>query len=181
MAAPPLVLVDTCVLVNLLATGQARDILSMSGYSFAICSAVQGEAIFLRPTDPQAQPERVRLEPLIEPGILSVLHLDTEEEKTLFVDYASQLDDGEAMSIALAVSRGSLLATDDQKARRLFIEATRDATRLLFTSQILKMWATNNSIGKDRLNAVLSQVTLRAKFYPSKNDPEYQWWCNVTR
>ena len=167
--------------MNLLATGQAHDILGMSGYSFAICSAVQREAIFLRPSDPHAQPELVRLETLIGPGLLSVLDLDTEEEKTLFIDYASQLDDGEAMSIALALSRGFLLATDDQKARRLFIETTKDANRLLFTSQILKTWATSNSIDKDKLKAILSQVTLRARFYPAKNDAEHQWWSDAVR
>jgi len=165
--------------VNLFATGQARNILSMDRYSFAICSAVKDEAIFLRPTEPQAPPELVRLEPFIEPGILSVLHLQTEEEETLFIDYASQLDDGEAMSIALAVSRRALLATDDQKARRIFVEETNDATRLLFTSQILKAWATSNPIGKDQLKTILTQVTLHARFFPAKYDVEYQWWTKA--
>lgn len=167
--------------MNLLATGQAKDILGVGRYAFAICAAVQGEAIFLRPSEPQAQPELVRLEFLVTPGILSVLHLGTEEEKTLFVDYASQLDDGEAMSIALAVSRGALLATDDQKARRIFVEATQDATRLLSTSQILKAWVTSNAIGRDQLRTILLQVTLRARFSPARSDPEYQWWSDASR
>jgi predicted nucleic acid-binding protein len=44
---------------------------------------------------------------------------ESPEEDALFVQFAAKIDDGEAMTLALCVSRGYAFATDDRKARRI--------------------------------------------------------------
>ncbi len=172
------VLLDTCVLINLIATGHLEDIVSRSDDEFIICSAVADESIFLRQVDVQAQPELVQIQSLVQSGHLRVYHPENDEEESLYVSYATELEDGEAMSLALAQLRGLVMATDDKKARRLFLEAVDDSSRLLSTAAILRKWAERGRVPPATLAAILKGVNTRARFFPSQTDPDYQWWCD---
>jgi hypothetical protein len=177
----PVVILDACVLINLLASGRAEAILSDDQYRFAVCSIVKRESVSLRSVDSAAPPEEVILDPFCESGCLDVLEPSGGEEETLYVDYAVQVDDGEAMSLALAHSRGLLLATDDRKARRLFLEELGDAARLLTTAAILKAWAKKSRVAGQDLRGVLVRVTQRGRFFPPADDPDYDWWSDAVR
>jgi hypothetical protein len=83
---------------------------------------VKNESVYLRATDSSAPPEEVKLDRFVESSFLTVYELSGDTEKGLYVDYAAELDDGEAMSLALVHSRGLTLASDDRKARRIFME-----------------------------------------------------------
>lgn len=82
---------------------------------------------------PQCPPDTVELDSFVNSKCLTVYGLSGNEEQSLYIDYAADLDDGEAMTLALAFSRGFTVATDDRKARRIFLEDTGDTTRLLST------------------------------------------------
>jgi hypothetical protein len=119
--------------------------------------------------------EAVDLNPLIERGAVKVCEIEGEVEELLYVDYAALLEDGEAMSIALAISRGFHLATDERKARRFFIKATNNADRLISTSQLIRTWAEVRSIPRNDLGGVLALVQSRARYQPSLvDDPNYK-------
>ncbi len=176
------VVLDACVLINVLASGRAEDILRGGQGKFVVCSVVKGESIFLRPVDSSAPPDEVTLDPLTDSGCLDVCELSGKEEETLYVDYATQLDDGEAMSLALAQSRGFLLATDDRKARRLFLDEVRDPARLLSTAQLFKKWSERMNVSPKELKHALLQVTLRGRFFPSRDDnADFDWWSTAVR
>lgn len=177
---PPqrVVLLDTCVLINLVASGHVEDVVGTADEEFAICSAVEDESVFLRSQDPQSPQEPVQVQSLVQSGLLRVCQLEAGEE-AMYVGYASQLDDGEAMSLAIAHSRGFILATDDRKARRLFQAAVNDPARLVSTSGILRAWSKRSGTSHAELKAALSQVSLRARFFPPSDDSHYQWWCEV--
>lgn len=181
MPAPPrAILLDTCVLINLAATGRLSQIASLCGWRFVVCSAVARESIFLRSPDSEAESERVRLDSLIGSGALTVCAVEGEEEEALYVAYAAHLDDGEAMSLALAEARGFTLATDDKKARRLFLEAVGDPGRLLSTPAILRRWATRLRLPQRALRDALLAVTNRARYFPPPTDPHFRWWLDST-
>jgi predicted nucleic acid-binding protein len=175
------VMLDACVLINILATGRAEEILGMTEEAFAICSLVRREAIFLRPDDPKQPMEAISLDSLIETGCLEVCEPTGAAEQILCLDYATDLDDGEAMSLALAQARGFVLATDDRKARRLFSKQNSEPSRLLSTAGILRIWSERKGIPRESLKATLSKVTARARFVPAPQDTDYKWWldhCN---
>src|SRR4051812_21577366 len=106
---------DASVLVNLLATDRLASIAEITGWQFALCPAVRDEVNKLR--DP-ATGEMVPLDiaPLIASGLLRVFELSGDEEVAHYVDLAAVVDDGEAMSIAIAASRRLDLAIDDKQA-----------------------------------------------------------------
>jgi len=82
-----------------------------SGFKFGICTVVSQESLYLRAADPNAPPDTVELAPFVKSKCLSVYALSGDKEQTLYVDYAADLDDGEAMTLALAFSRGFTVAT----------------------------------------------------------------------
>jgi len=179
LSSRPVTILDACVLINLLATGRAEDIMSESGYQFGICSVVKNESIYLRATDLNAPPEQVKLDAYIESNRLRVFELSGDEEKELYVDYATELDDGEAMSLALVYSRGFSMASDDRKARRLFTEEIGDLKRLLSTSQILKEWSEKVGLNPVELKGVLTEVSRRGRFFPNSGDTHFAWWSKA--
>jgi len=142
---------------------------------------VEKESFYLRPDDPQEELfDSIKLDPLISSGILTICDVEGTHEATLYVDYAGQLDDGEAMSLAIAESRGYSLATDDRKARRIFLEAVGDSKKLISTSDLVRNWAETQSISAARVKAVLNGIRSRANFFPPRKDPNNTWWNNAS-
>jgi len=172
-------MLDACVLINLLASGRGLEILTASEHKFGICTVVSSESIYLRAPDASAPPEEVKLDPFVKSKCLTIYALSGDAEQTLYVDYAADLDDGEAMTLALAFSRGFSMATDDRKARRIFLEEIGDATRLLSTAQILRAWSQKASLTAKELKKLLLEVSQRGRFSPHSGDPNFSWWSKA--
>src|SRR4051812_35969525 len=64
---------------------------------------------------------------------------DIVARESLFVQLAADIDDGEAMTCALAVRRGYAVATDDRKTLRLLRER-HPQVQILSTSSIVSGW-----------------------------------------
>lgn len=174
-------ILDACVLINLLASGEIEGILSVAARDSLVCSAVERESIYLRTGDPQAPLELIELKPLIESGLLTVCRIESDQEAQFYVDYASALDDGEAMSLAIALARDLVLATDERKARRLFSEAAGDQGRLTSTSALVRQWAEAERIPADRVKTALTRIEERARYQPPTTDANYKWWIGASR
>ncbi len=172
-------ILDACVLINLLASGEIEGILHVAARDSLICSAVEKESIYLRTDDPHTPLELIELKPLIDSGLLTICHIEGAHESQLYVDYASALDDGEAMSLAIALSRGFIPATDERKARRLFSEAAGEPWRLTSTSALVRQWAEAERIPVSRLKAGLLRIEQRARYQPPVNDTNHRWWIDA--
>jgi predicted nucleic acid-binding protein len=172
ITAKPAVL-DTCVLINLLATGRMAEMLQVVAPSCLVCSAVSRESLYLRSADPEEKPEPVNLSTFFESGTLQSCDVEASAEEELYVAYALELDDGEAMSLAIAQSRDFALATDERKARRVISE---DASGLVLisTAEIVHAWSAN----ADRSDVVAAarSIEVRARFRPAPADPLLDWW-----
>jgi predicted nucleic acid-binding protein len=179
--APRAQILDACVLINLLASGEAEEVLRSAEHDSFICVAVEKEAVYLRTEDPNSPLELVSLVPYVETGLLTVCNVTGNQEMELYVDYAAELDDGEAMSLAIALSRDFVLATDERKARRLFLEAVRDHKRLVSTSDLIRAWAEGASVPAERLKSTLLRVESRARYQPPSADANYRWWSDASR
>ena len=164
---------DTCVLINLLATGRAPEIVRVIAPSRMVCSAVSEESLYLRPLEAEGRPEAVDLQLLIAAGVLTPCQIEGVAEEDLYVTYALELDDGEAMSLAIAQSRNLVLATDERKARRLARENAPQLS-IISTAEIIRAWAE----GKERRDviAVVHSILTRARFRPADSDPLALWW-----
>lgn len=176
----PIVVLDACVLLNLLASDEAENIIASAADEYLICEAAAKEVIQLRIADSEEETfEVIKTDDLIKKGILNICMLESSLEESLYVNYASQVDDGEAMSIAIAEVRGYKLATDDRKARRVFLNAVNDPDRLLYTSDLVRHWAEQENLLVDELKVKLLNIRRRATFFPPKRDPNFSWWMNI--
>lgn len=169
-------ILDSCVLLNLAASDEVADIVATIEGATFISTAAQKEALFLRDEADPAVLVPLELDDLLAISQIRVCDLETPEEEDDFVRLATDLDDGEAMSIAIATSRGMRFASDDQKARRVFLQMVTAADRLTCTSSILKQWAERRAVAAPRLKTILKRIGTRARFTPSRRDPNVDWW-----
>lgn|SRR5882724_2134620 len=165
--------IDTCVLINLLATTRVAEIVQVISPCRLVCPVVKGESLYLRSPDLDGQPEPVDLAPLFEANVFASCVIESQLDEELYVGYSLELDDGEAMSLAIAQSRNLALCTDDRKARRVIAE-NAPALSLLSTPQIVNAWAE----GRDPVEVavVIRAIHTRARFCPSDTDPLAAWW-----
>ena len=172
MFEQPLVL-DASTLLNLLATGEVETILRCVAVPRIVCTIVELEVLHLRNKDLAKPPDPVSVKPLIDAGVLTSASLQSPGEDLLFVQLASALDDGEAMSLALCISRNYALATDDRKARTI---AATLSVPLIASSELLLNWMNKSGIECDRVRSALRLIGSRARFRPWRGYPEQKWW-----
>ena len=174
-------IIDACVLLNLLATNLIKEILEVASQKSLVCTLVKAESLYLRKENDPTELEQIELQPLFDAGILHLCQTESDEEDQLFVNLAAKLDDGEAMSLAIALNRRWHLSTDDKKARRIFVENSDDEQLLIGTSDLVKEWADSKSISNDDLKRILQQIEQKARFRPSLSDRNYQWWNDTVK
>ena len=144
-----------------------------------ICVLVKNESLYLRKEEDINENESVDIDDLINQGVIQICDCETAEEQELFVNLAASLDDGEAMSLAIALSRNWQLATDDKKARRIFKENNLNNDFLISTTDLIKVWAESQNIADDIIKSILLKVARKASFRPPKSDINLQWWNDI--
>lgn len=169
------IVIDTCCLVNLYAVGDPLTFLPTLPWIWHVPSAVADEGIYLK-ADPRTTElramRRARLHECFEAGAIQACSVEAGEVE-LYVTLAADLDDGEAMALTIAKSRGWQLATDDRKGRR---KATELGVALVCTPQIMRRWATETSASANEIAAALKRIQIDARFVPSSDYPECEWW-----
>jgi predicted nucleic acid-binding protein len=165
---------DASVLLNLLATEQIEAIGASVGWQFAICSAVRDEVKKLRDRE-TGEMLPVDIAGLVSVGALRVLHLEGDDEEALYVEHASMVDDGEAMSLAIASARQFELAMDDKRARRLARQRYPDLT-LWTTPEIVKLWSEKSSTPSSIVRTAVLSIESRARYFPPGSHPLACWW-----
>lgn len=166
---------DTSVLLNLIASDCLQRLSEAVGCQFAICSAVRDEAKKLRDIS-TGEMVTIDTSPYIETGVLQVLDLAGENEAELYIEQSTVVDDGEAMSIAIAACRDLELAIDDRKAvkhaRRQFPQL-----HILGTPELLKRWTEISQVSPADLRKAILMIEGRARYFPGRDHPLYEWWA----
>ncbi len=177
------IILDGCVLLNLYASRRVADILGTLPVPCAVADYVRDkEALWVdrHKSGPAAERERVEIGPLVASGLIEVLTLEGDVEMTHFITLASssRIDDGEAMSGALAHVRGLVVATDDRAALRVF-DQHAPPIPTCSTASLMKHWAERAVIDAETLRRVLLDIRERASFEPGVRDPLNTWWREV--
>jgi hypothetical protein len=122
----------------------------------------------------------VDIAPLITSGVLQVLHLQGEDEEALFVENASIVDDGEAMSLAIASARQIDLAIDDKRGRSLAHQRFPDLI-LWTTPEILKRWSEESGTSPSTVRGAVLNIESCARYFPADSHPLANWWRQTKR
>ena len=165
---------DSSVLLNLLAADCLESMAAGVGCQFAICPAVRDEAKRLRDIQNREMVE-VDITPHIRSGLLQILELAGDEEQRLYVEQSVFVDDGEAMSIAIAAHRCLDLAIDDRQAAN-HARRTFPGIRLCSTPELIKHWSEAGNIDSAFLRGTLRRIEIRSRYFPSKSHPLAEWW-----
>ncbi len=196
--------VDACCLINLKAAGRIlspgpppsassprrrgrRDLVSPErvhplGLRLHVPENVRREALRLDQPD-EDDPTRLvsvalDLESLIQQGIVNACQLEGVEELERFVQFATELDDGESACLAIAVQRNWILGTDDRIAARLALSL---GVTVMTTEQLVKQWADRTEASKSDIAQVLRAIETFGHYVPRRVSPLRDWWLRHTR
>jgi hypothetical protein len=174
------IILDGCALLNLFASRRIAEILDMMPCPCAVADYVRDhEALWVgrHKSGPAAERERVNVGPLVTSGLIEILALEGDEEMAHFLTLvsSSRIDDGEAISGALAHARGLVVATDDQAAPKVFGHHSPPIPTCS-TASLVKHWADRSHVDAATLQRVLVDIRERATFEPGPRDPLQRWW-----
>lgn len=173
-------IVDACCLINLYASGSEESIFLACG-GLWVPTQVQSEALRIRcldEGDPTGLKSRdIDLSDAIAAGFIHACQLEGQDELDAFIRFAMELDDGEASCLAIAMSRGWIVATDDRKAQRI---ASENGIALTSTPELIQRWIDTTSPSEATVADVLKKIEVFARFRPRRNDSLYAWWVGLT-
>ena len=147
------------------------------GWQWHLCEAVLREAEYTREYGNDGQPIAVPLHfsKLIENKIIHIVTPNSDEELSDYLDFASEVDDGEAQALAIARHRGFTLLTDDHTAIRLAAQAEVQVPTIS-TARVLQAWADSHPQNMQKLPDVIARIEELARFKPRRTSPDYGWW-----
>ena len=172
------IILDACCIINLYASGQMGDILKSISKSVAVAAYVRDEEalrIFCGQAGNETEEyERIDLQPFIDRGLLRVVTPETEAENITFVNFAAALDDGEAITGAIALHRNWAIGTDDRKAISFFTQ-NMSHLQVISTLELIKYWVDIANPPLETICLALQKVRVRARYEPNLKHKLYLW------
>ena len=176
------IILDASCAINLYATGRLREIAATLDHRLFVADYVlEREILYVRAPSADVYGEDlepVNLSPLIDDELIQVMRLERLDEQATFVQLASLIYDGEAMTGALALHRGCSVAIDDRKARRAFARHIPSVS-LLSTLELLRMWDEAAAPSNVELREAMVRMRFGASYIPGRRDPLYDWWDEI--
>lgn len=172
------IIMDACCVISLYATGRMGEILCTISETVSVANYVkEKESLTVYdgpPGDERSNKKAINLDPLIAESLLTEIHPSGDELKT-FVRLASEVDDGEAYTGAIAIHRNWALATDDIKSIRVLSSDPSKVT-ILSTLDLVKHWVDVTNPPAKVVHETLMNIRVRASYEPHKSHPLYDWW-----
>lgn len=173
------IILDACCVLNLYASYQMESILASIPAQVVISDYVKDREVLYVWAGPVGneleERESVDLESFVDNGLINVAVLNEEAESSTYVNFTSQLDDGEAMTGAIAIHRNWAIATDEKKAIRLFQQEAPE-NQIITTPEIIKHWADSHNPSPETIKTVLRNIRSRGRYFPDKQNLLYDWW-----
>ena len=174
------IILDACCILNFCASGQFLAILKSLPAEIVVTTVVQErELTTLQKLQEEENDAVLEFETAITQGLLKVVDFASEEEEESFVNYAADLDDGEAATFAIAVHRKWAVATDDNKGIK-FMQKNFSHLQILSIPEIIKHWSEQERIDFSVLSKVLNTIRIKGRYIPPKNHPLRNWWINAS-
>jgi hypothetical protein len=167
------VVIDACCLINFSAVDAKLAFLGDFSVSWRLPVAAQGETMYIGLRADSTERVLVDLDPVIAAGVIQTCFPAAGPEMDLYVQLAADLDDGEAMALAIASHRGWTLATDDRKARRKAEELSVQTTT---TPQLMRRWSERTRQPRREIADALRRIETLARFVPGSAAPDARWW-----
>jgi predicted nucleic acid-binding protein len=169
-------ILDCCSLINLYCGWGGIQELSRLNKRFCIGEIALAEAKYAREYQADRMiPVDVSAVDLLAQYPFQVLRITDAAEQTNFVEFAKQIDDGEAEALAFAAARKLILVTDDRLAINVAARSNLNV-KVIGTSDILIEWANSDQDRKARLPSIVKRISELARFCPHRSDQNFSWW-----
>lgn len=173
------IILDACCFINLYASQQMRAVLEVIPKSISVATYVKDYEVLSIYSGPienvQEKHELIDLQPFIDENLLVLADIETEVEANTYINFAQKLDDGEAITGAIAINRNWAIATDDSKSIKIF-QSTASQIALVSTLDLVKYWVDNEKPKDDIIRNTLLNLRVRGKYEPHRNHPLVKWW-----
>jgi hypothetical protein len=170
------VALDTSSAINLYASGKMRDILAALPITASIAEYVYANEMLKISQGPGKPDASIDLEHLIASGALQVMPLKPGSEEITALNFAAfGLDNGEAITAAIAVHNNWAIALDDRSATSLL---RREAPRLqlITTPELTKHWVDSSAPRTELVREVLQNIETLGRYRPPHGHPLSTWW-----
>ncbi|WP_158688090.1 MULTISPECIES: hypothetical protein [Actinomycetes] len=169
---PSSLLLDSCIAINLAATGRSRDIEEVLElkYLMVVPAAKECGSIELAGDLPIVRRAHGGGGQALVAEVLWLI----EAEYDMYVELAADVDDGEAATAATAHHRSISAATDDRKARRVM--KSLGLAEPVGTPDLLRDFEAAAGLPPEETGAMLRDVRDRARYVARRNDPLHDWW-----
>ena len=173
------IILDACCIINLYACRQMRAILETIPKNLAVAAYVKDQEvlnIYSGPLDNvEASSELIELQPFIDDNLLLLVDIENEGEENMYLNFAARLDDGEAITGAIAVNRNWAIATDDLASIKLF-QKSAPQIALVSTLDLVKYWVDTKNPNENIIREALLNIRVRGRYEPHRNHPLNEWW-----
>ncbi|MBN2088823.1 hypothetical protein JW964_04385 [candidate division KSB1 bacterium] len=175
------IILDACSLLNLYASDYFSRILTDIPSKFYIVEQVKNESIYIwgpESLNNQKSVQVISPDNLIKNDLLKIIKLETSIEQMYFIDLATDLDDGEAATIAKALVNQMQIVTDDRKAIRTIMKINSKA-KWLTSLELIKFWSEMKQIDSNSTKHLLQNIQIRANYFPQQSHPLFSWWKEI--
>lgn len=163
------IILDACCALTLSASGQMDHILSATGKSVTIASYVLEREL----VNPGLLPV---INALVTSGQLAVVAPANSNEEDAYVAFATMnLDNGEAVTGAIAMHRNWAVATDEKRALKVFARELPHLT-CLTTPDLLFNWVELTKPPTSTIKSTLQTIQALARYKPSTDHRLHAWW-----
>ena len=159
-------ILDACCSINLHESGYFGDILTSMSTRIAIADYVLNIEL-----------KSINLFSLTLLNWLEVATLDTEAEEEDALHFMTDpfMDDGEAITGAIALNRNWAIATDEAAASAFFEQRTPQL-QILSTPELIKYWVDIAIPSPEDVRTALQNVEVKGRYKPHKTHRLYSWW-----
>jgi len=173
------IILDACCIINLYASQQMRAILGSIPKTISVATYVKDYEVLSIYSGPienvQDEHELIDLQPFIEEKLLFLADIETDFEANTYINFAQKLDDGEAITGAIAINRNWAIATDDAKSIKMF-QSNASQIAIVSTLDLVKYWADTEKPNNDIILNALLNIRVRGKYAPHRDHPLAKWW-----
>jgi len=166
---------DASSLLNLLATGHAPRILGAR--KLLLSPKVVSEMLYLYSDEHRTSKVQIDGALLKREGVDVDRATLTGAEVALAARYATEMDDGEAQTLAVAKERGIAVLSDDNAVMRA---APRDGVPLISSLDLLHRWSTDASTQTAEVVAAAISMRLRANYAPPRGHALRSWYVGLS-
>ncbi len=182
MSDDSLLYFDTGVLLNILATERAGDILQAIPYRCAITEDLRNTSCFLESnTAVKVKEPEDRGQAAIANSAfcyINVHEFDKYSHKVMYIKFAQCVPERKASILTLVIINNAFLASDDLRTRRVLHGLFPDVS-VISTLTLLHEWEKRCHVLDRVMQNVALNVQENAQFIPLESDPLLPWWKNI--